>query len=162
MKIILLSGILFISFSCNNSKSMKINITMGEAKYDTASESFDYSLFLNTDSSTLSLSDFFQSELSQANQMAITIKNWLALNLERSKEFACSKLIDLRNDNWLQQNEVPVTKEEFLKKMKFDGINAFKDGGFEIYFTDSNLFGGHWIMVEVTEKFELEDADIRG
>jgi hypothetical protein len=141
---------------------MQVHITIGETKYDPDSESFECSLYLYNDSSTLSLSDFSVSEISQANQRAVILKNWPELNLEQSKRFACSRLIDLKNDSWLQENEVPVTKSESQKKMKLDGINAFKDGGFEIYFTDGGLFRGHWIMVDVNEKFEMEDANIPG
>lgn len=159
--------LLIVVFSCHQkgakpNSMIQVKITLGEAKFDTTTDSFEYTLFLYNDSSSLGLSDFDSSEMSEANDMAVEIKNWLEQHLEESKEFACSKLLELKNNNWLGEKESPVTKDEFLKRLKLDGINAFKEGGFEIYFMDSDLFGGHWIMVDVNEKFEMERADIVG
>jgi hypothetical protein len=151
-----------VLFSCTGKKPISLKITMSETKYDPETVSFECLLYLNNDSITLALADFADTQKSEADSLAVTIKNWLEQNFDRSKEFACSKLIDLKNSRWLKKNEPPVTKREFLKKMTFNGINAFKEGGFEMYFKDGELFPGHWIMIDVNESFEMEDATLRG
>lgn len=64
--------------------------------------------------------------------------------------------------NWLSEQEKPISLNEFVETIEFEGVNAFAEGSFEIYFNDHNLFGGHTIIVDINEIFELEDANIAG
>lgn len=77
-------------------------------------------------------------------------------------EFALEKLLPLKNDSWLGEDEQELTPAEFKRRMKLQSINVVGDGRFEFWHEDGNLFWGHAIHISGTLKDGLTDADIPG
>jgi hypothetical protein len=78
------------------------------------------------------------------------------------ENFAVEKLLPLKNDSWLGEDERELTPADFKKKMKLQSINVAGDGSFEFWHDDGDLFGGHSIQIRGTLKDGLADADIPG
>lgn len=141
---------------------MPLQIMIGDLTFNEESDCFETSLELNSKSHSLTICDFERKENKQANILAIKLKDWLENNLNKAKEFAASKLLKLKNENWLSEHEVPISTEKFIETIEFEGVNAFAEGGFEIYFIDHEMFGRHTIVVDINEAFEFESENITG
>lgn len=84
---------------------------------------------------------------------------------ERIRDYASEKLVELANE-WLQDNDEAdideITKEMFVKLMKFNTISAYPEGNFEMFFGDGEMFWGHSIVINGNINGEFKSADIAG
>ena len=78
------------------------------------------------------------------------------------QDFSVEKLLALKNDSWLEEDERELTPADFKKRMKLQSITVAGDGSFEFWHDDGDLFWGHSIQVRGTLKDGLVDADIPG
>lgn len=141
---------------------MPVQIHLDDIKFNDSTDDFETFLTFNSKSYDFSICDFDKNDYGQAKALALKIKEWLENNLSKAKEYAASKLLKLKNENWLSEQEKPLSLSKFLETIEFDGILAFSEGSFEIYFNDHDLFGGHTIIVDISETFEFENANIAG
>ena len=81
--------------------------------------------------------------------------------IEKAKDYAAKKLLKLKNDLWLEDDEKEVTKKEFKARMKFTSLYVFSESA-NFYFDDGDLFWGHTIEVNVNQNLEFTDANIVG
>ena len=81
--------------------------------------------------------------------------------IEKAKDYAAKKLLKLKNDLWLEDNEKEVTKKEFKARMQFTSFYVFSELA-NFYFDDGDLFWGHTIEVNVNQNLEFTDANIVG
>ena len=63
------------------------------------------------------------------------------------KEFAVKKLLKIKNESWLEDEE-KITSEQFIQKMKLKSIVVSMKNKFEFCFDDGDIFFGHFIMVD--------------
>jgi hypothetical protein len=61
-----------------------------------------------------------------------------------------------------ENDETVVSAAEFARRIHLDCIIAAGDDGFELYFDDDGMFGGHAIRVWVDEAGTITDAQIAG
>ncbi len=89
---------------------------------------------------------------------------WKAMEAWRQKvnAYAVSKLLDLKNDNWLKDGEDEVTAERFIETMRLDSIAVYPDGIFAFWHDDGDLFLGHSIQICGSLSQGLTSADIPG
>ena len=81
--------------------------------------------------------------------------------IKKAKEYSAHKLLELKNDSWLEEDEKEVTEKEFKERIKFAGLHIFSESA-NFYFDDDDLFWGHTIEVTVNQKLEFTNADITG
>ena len=81
--------------------------------------------------------------------------------IEKVKDYTTHKLLKLKNDLWLEEDEKEVTKKDFKDRMKFTGLYIFSESA-NFYLDDSNLFWGHTIEVTVNQNLKFVDANIVG
>ena len=81
--------------------------------------------------------------------------------IKKAKEYSAHKLLELKNDSWLEEDEKEVTEKEFKERIKFTGLHIFSESA-NFYFDDDDLFWGHIIEVTVNQKLEFTNADIAG
>jgi hypothetical protein len=97
--------------------------------------------------------------------MLATLKDVLAeidSVARKAEDFAIEKLLPLKNELWLDEDEEPVTDEEFRSRMTLTAISIFGDGTTEFWHDDGDLFWGHLIQVERAANGEFTDANIPG
>ena len=81
--------------------------------------------------------------------------------IEKAKDYTTKKLLKLKNDLWLEEDEKEVTKKEFKARMKFTSLYVFSESA-NFYFDDGDLFWGHTIEVNVNQNLEFTNANIVG
>ena len=81
--------------------------------------------------------------------------------IEKAKDYTTDKLLKLKNDLWLEEDEKKITKKDFKNRMKFTSLYVFSESA-NFYFDDGNLFWGHTIEVTINQNLEFIDANIVG
>ena len=81
---------------------------------------------------------------------------------QRVTHFATAELLPLKNGTWLNEDESPLTAEEFKKKMKLESVTVNTDGTLEFWFNDGAMFGEHAIRVGANFTDGPIDAGIEG
>ena len=88
--------------------------------------------------------------------------NWIADNELTLKNGIAKKLVPLKNQSWLNENETEISNNEFIKRIKLDGITFYGDGNSELTFDDDDLFWEHQIVADLSTKNKLTEINIRG
>ena len=88
--------------------------------------------------------------------------NWLSENRNYLNENLTQNLLNLKNENWLDKNELTKSKTEFLKQISLKSINFTQSSAFSLNFDDGNLFNGHSIEVKLNSKREIKKVSIEG
>lgn len=78
------------------------------------------------------------------------------------KEKICKELLTLKNDSWLEEDEKPLTADEFISKIYLESITINNTDDFQMCFNDGDIFWGHVITVETDLKKNIEDIGIAG
>src|SRR5215510_11698403 len=60
---------------------------------------------------------------------------------------AVERLLPVKNGNWLEDGEEPLTAADFAARMSLTDITIYEAGTFEFWFNDIDLFGDHSISV---------------
>jgi hypothetical protein len=76
--------------------------------------------------------------------------------------FAIDKLLRLKNEVWLGEDESEFSARQFEARMRLHAISVYPDGRFKFWFDDGDLFWGHEIEVEGTLNGGPRDASIAG
>jgi hypothetical protein len=80
----------------------------------------------------------------------------------RVRDFAVEQLLPLKNDNWLADDEVELTAEQFKSRMTLQTIEVGSDGSFVFWHDDGDLFWGHSIQICGSLSAGMTRADIPG
>lgn len=109
---------------------------------------------------TLSCSDPNKPDdvLNTATILFTNQNKWLTAALE----FTVEQLLEIKNNNWLDEDEEMVTNNDFINRMTLETISVEEDSHFSFWFDDDNLFLGHAIQVTGTLKDGFTLADIPG
>jgi hypothetical protein len=109
-----------------------------------------------------------QFERDKDNGIAGALKTAEALWADQSgwkrkvEAYAVAKLLRLKNESWLGDNEKELTAKQFLSRMKLETIGVEDGGRFEFWHHDGDLFWGHSIQICGNLKKGLTLADIPG
>ncbi len=76
--------------------------------------------------------------------------------------FAVQKLLSLKNETWLAEDEAPLNPQQFIARMTLQSISIHPDGNFEFWHHDGDLFWGHSIQISGSLEEGLTEADIPG
>lgn len=133
---------------------------LGKLKFNKDTEWWEGTLHWNSTQICIQLSATDANDLQKAIESGRTIFENIE-NFERlAKEFAAEKLLDLRNDNWLEEDQDETSPEEFKSKISLDSIYVDSKGLFSFYFDDGDLFWGHSIETEGSISDGFSDASI--
>lgn len=81
---------------------------------------------------------------------------------KRISDFAVQKLLPLKNDTWLEDDEEALTPDQFRARMTLESITVDPDGSFTFWHNDGDLFFGHAIQICGSLSEGPTDADIPG
>ncbi len=95
-------------------------------------------------------------------QTAIALWDDQIIWSQRISNYAVSELLSLKNDLWLEDNEVEVSADQFKSRMSLESITIYDEGGFDFFHEDGDLFFGHWIEITGDLKNGPIRADIPG
>ncbi|WP_291869370.1 DUF2262 domain-containing protein [Maribacter sp.] len=88
--------------------------------------------------------------------------NWINNNKSLINIEITKKLLPLKNENWLEENETKISEIEFVKRIRLASILFLEDGSSELIFNDGNLFWEHQIVADLSAKNKLIAINIRG
>lgn len=71
-------------------------------------------------------------------------------------------LLALKNECWIDENENPLTEQEFQEKISLESLIIHKNGDFEAWYNDGDTFWGHAISVDGNLDGQLNEAGIHG
>ena len=72
------------------------------------------------------------------------------------------RLLPLKNDDWLDEDEDEVLPDQFKERMKLNSITVRPDGRFEFWHGDDDMFWGHAIHISGNLSKGLTGADTPG
>lgn len=72
------------------------------------------------------------------------------------------KMIKLKNKTWLGEDELPITIDDFRKRISIDSIVFFEDCSSVIYCNDGDIFWGHSIEIDSNKKGKYKSAKLVG
>ena len=101
---------------------------------------------------------FPHNSLSQARRLWSEAPKW-AVNVRST---VIQKLLELKNDGWLEDGEQPLSADDFWGRVKLQSITVRADGSFEFWYDDGDLFWGHSIMADGSFTEGFTDAGIHG
>ncbi len=81
---------------------------------------------------------------------------------KRITDFAVLRLLNLKNDAWVDEDSQKVTAEQFANGMRLNSVVVHPDGDFVFWHDDGDLFWGHAITVSGNLRTGPTDADIPG
>lgn len=76
----------------------------------------------------------------------------LACIVPATKE-AAHQLTELYNDAWIEDRELSVAAVK--RRIKLDSLDLDREENWTMWFTDGDLFGGHWIRVDIDVSGEV-------
>jgi hypothetical protein len=80
----------------------------------------------------------------------------------RARDYAADRLLELKNDSWLDEDEVEISRAEFISRMQIASISINQNGDFHLWYEDGGLFFGHLILVSGNLERGLSDTGIHG
>ena len=107
---------------------------------------------------SLDESGSYEDALNTAKALFADMSTWS----EKVCNYAVQELLPLKNDNWLDDDEDPVTPEAFIECMQLESITCDPGGEFSFWHDDGDLFWGHSIQISGSLSEGLTDADIPG
>lgn len=81
---------------------------------------------------------------------------------KRVSDFAADRLLDLKNENWLDEDEKELPRRDFISCMALEEISVDENGDFSFWHDDGDLFWGHTILIRGNLVGGLFNADIAG
>jgi len=87
--------------------------------------------------------------------------NFLNDNYENICNIVTDKMLNEKNENWLDDDEEPLTRDYFIKILnKIDSISINNDLTTNIYFDDNNLFWGTLIEVNLNKDLHITNVGL--
>ncbi len=103
----------------------------------------------------------YQPKKEELNQELLqSVSSWLAENLSLIKEFATEELLDLKNDDWREENEPKLTAEEFIARLELLEIVVYYTGKVDMIFDADDIFYDHCISVYTNENLLVQGANV--
>ncbi|WP_282074860.1 DUF2262 domain-containing protein [Maribacter aquivivus] len=88
--------------------------------------------------------------------------DWISRNENEINSAITEKLLPLKNEDWIEENETIISKKEFVKRIKLTFILVFDDTSLELVYDDGDLFWKHQIVVDLNKENKITDVDISG
>lgn len=98
------------------------------------------------------------SSLKIAEQLWADQESWR----DRLSQRAVSDLLHVKNEFWLEEGEPEISAVDFVLRIELDSITIERDGDFEFWYNDNDLFWGHSIAVSGSLKDGPTDACFHG
>jgi hypothetical protein len=102
-------------------------------------------------------------KVASAIERAIDIVRHLENHAKLAKEYAAQSLLEIKNEAWIEdEDEEPLTSEQFEQRMTLESISIDSNGEVSFYHNDGDLFWGHCILVTMDRENNLIGAETAG
>lgn len=79
-----------------------------------------------------------------------------------TKQYAAKKLLALKNDYWLEDDEEELDEDEFVSLISLESLVIDYDKSYTFWYRDGDIFGGHVIIVSGNIENGHQSAEIAG
>ncbi len=90
----------------------------------------------------------------EGQQLTIEARKFISAliaSLPEARKLASSELLDTYNSSWTDENNPPLSDEQFEGKLVKPNFHVSDELGFAtVYFCDSGMFGGQWVEVFIS------------
>ncbi|MGA9520096.1 MAG: DUF2262 domain-containing protein [Myxococcaceae bacterium] len=134
---------------------------LGSLRHDAELDRYQGSYAFEATFLTISVSSdggSFEAALARARHILLGLKHYS----ESAKEYAALKLLGRKNDSWLDEDEDPLTSDEFKARMQLTALDFSGDGGVTFWHDDGDLFWGHAIEIDMNGEDRYFRADTPG
>ncbi len=81
---------------------------------------------------------------------------------QKFERHIAQELLDIKNENWLEKGQSPISKEDFISQIQLKRISFFEDGDFIACFDDGATFWGHEIHVDGNVNGKINGVELFG
>lgn len=67
--------------------------------------------------------------------------------LPEAKAFVTDDLLEIKNSDWLNEDQEPLSHDEFSQELQLEGLNAHAEQQWQVWFSPNELLFGHHISV---------------
>lgn len=138
------------------------SVAFGEFKLDRRLNQFEADVTWNGDEIELRIEA--HDDGIPVERMATARKLWADQKGWQNQidEFVVRELLELKNDNWLEEDEEPLTASEFTSRLYLESVCVDEDAEFVFWYDDGELFWGHIIEVRGNIQTGISSAGIAG
>lgn len=102
----------------------------------------------------------------QIDPVGLAFLEGIAQNIElydaKARNYVATHLLDTKNSHWLDENEKPMSVEEFESKISLRTITSFRFGNVSFWYDDGQIFLGHDIAVKMDSDNNFSRAEFYG
>jgi hypothetical protein len=135
---------------------------LGTLRYEEEYDWYKGQIKVRQSDVSIQLSTDEEGEVASSLKRATNFVGELGNHAELAKEYAAQKLLELKNETWIDDDEQPLTTEQFQQRMVLESISIDSEGEISFYHNDGDLFWGHCILVTMDSANNFIDADIPG
>ncbi len=135
---------------------------LGRLRYDKDVKWYEGVFAVGGSSISFNLEVNEQGDVAPALNRARQVLGDLERHARGARDYAVEQLLDLKNESWLDEDEEPVTAEQFQARMELRGLVFSRNGEVTFYHRDGDLFYGHSIQIAMDAADRFIDADIPG
>lgn len=135
---------------------------VGYLHYDEELGWYEGSVYVSGDEVFIQLSAESNHELeSVMSQLSLTMPA-LAARFSEAKLFAAESLLPLKNGEWQDDAEGPLSENEFAARLRGSSVTFYPDQSVDFVFQDGGLFFGHSVVVSFDHAAGFTSASISG
>lgn len=138
------------------------DVALGSFKLDQRVNWFSGSVRWGTSSVGLNLMPDDRGQITSSLEVARELWANQLVWTEKVRKFSASRLLDLKNESWLDADEAPLAADDFARKVSIESVVVDADGACEFWLDDGALFAGHSIVVRGSVSNGLVEAEIAG
>jgi hypothetical protein len=136
---------------------------LGILRYEEEYDWYQGQLKVQQSEISIRLSTDKDGEVAFAIERATNFVKDLEKHAHFAREYAVARLLTLKNETWIDdENEQPLTPEQFTERMVLDSVSIDSDGDVSLYHNDGDLFWGHCILVTMDSENNFIGAEIAG
>ena len=87
---------------------------------------------------------------------------WIQKNKITIEKKVSSKLLSLKNEVWLDDNQNKLTEIEFINNLKLIQLEYYEGNVISLIFSENAMFQNHEIEINLDEFNQLDEAELQG
>lgn len=92
-----------------------------------------------------------EDELEDVKAMLISACPTFGKLDKKARKCASDELLKTKNESWLEEDEAPLTADEFMKRLLLTEAVVDHDGSVIFWYEDDDMFWGHSISVSCND-----------
>ncbi len=80
----------------------------------------------------------------------------------KAEKIIVKYFLDNYNENWIDDGNPILSKEEFIKNLSLNGINFLSDESVDFFYHENGMFGNHSLIAQSFDGENFDDAMMYG